>query len=360
MPLQRIPILAVLMLCTAIGCADGTLSVETETEPDPVAPSNQNGSSDTDPTPSPNEFSPSQDTGVSDDDTAPPQNDITNNTTNTTTPPPEDAGSPGPDAAPPPEDTEPPEDCCPVGEVECLSDITYRECVDDDGCGAWVEPLQCSSGHECDATIDAGDPCEAQPTCTPDTPEYGTSCTVGQGVCEATGTMHCADADTLECNATAGSPEPKQCNDRDSNCDGTVDSQGICGPCIDDGFAPDNHVSETAPLLNAGHSLDDVLLCDNEIASTSHNFFYLGQVASFEVTLEWEEVQGPLGLDFWTASTSQATWQDREFLADGGEDVSQLSHSQSLGVSQHIYARVFFRTNDKPPAGTPYTISHSN
>ncbi len=356
-------------MLVGIACADGELDVD-EGEETSVTPANANQDPNTTPpsnqnSADQNSVSPPQDTGIPPEDTWQAPQDTgsptedTDSPTDDTDPPPEDTDPPPEDTDPPPEDTEP-QDCCPIGEVECISTGSYRECVADNGsCGDWVESLQCPSGHECNSAIDAGDPCE--PLCSSDHPEYGNVCTVGQGVCQESGTMHCADAETLECNATAGDPEPKQCNNQDSNCDGIVDSQGICGPCIDDGFAPDNFVSQSAPHLGPGQSFEDLVLCDNENPDvTSHNFFYLGQVSHFQIHLEWEEVHGPLGLDFWTATTSQATWQDREFLADAGQHPSELSHSQSVGSSLHVFARVFFRTVNKPPAGTPYTISHSN
>lgn len=128
--------------------------------------------------------------------------------------------------------------------------------------------------------------------------------------------------------------------------------------CVDDQFAPDNFNDTGAASLNPGDSYD-LILCDNEIDGvTSHNFFYLGQTTQIDVQLTWDEADGPLGLDFWSAPTDQGG--DRTYHADGGTDPSSLSFSQSLDSATHIYARVFFRTDNMPEFGAPYTISRAN
>jgi hypothetical protein len=90
----------------------------------------------------------------------------------------------------------------------------------------------------------------------------GTSCTVGQGVCQKEGTWVCSDDRTsLTCSVEPGSPSPREtCNDgKDNDCDGVVDEgcpcdyrmndRGVCkdqtrneqGTCQ----PPENYESET-------------------------------------------------------------------------------------------------------------------
>lgn len=267
---------------------------------------------------------------------------------------PDDTGTSS-DTDPDPGDTG--DDCCSPGDVECAGDGEYIECIaDDDNCGHWTDPLTCSSDTVCDPSIDAGDPCVD--ACTDDHPDHGEPCSTGVGVCENEGTNTCEDG-LLVCDAEAGEPEPKQCNGRDSNCDGEVDSEGICGPCEDDEFAPDNFSNTGAAELSVGTTHDDLTLCDNEDAGASQNWFYLGEIDEVHVHLQWEELYGPLGLDIYTADSAGAapSWH-----ADAGTDDSELSHSESLEPGTATYARVFFRAaeDDKPPAGAPYSIAHDD
>lgn len=296
-----------------------------------------------------------QDAGIT-DDTGPSFDDTG------TDPDPDDTGNGGDD----PEDAgngDDPEDadngdedvdCCDPDAVQCSTSSQYIQCVaDSDGCGQWQAPEPCPDNTYCDSDIDAGDPCV--PTCSSDHPDYGSSCTAGDGVCEETGSMTCEGGE-LVCDATPGDPEPQQCDGQDNNCDGEVDSDGICGPCVDDSFAPDNHSSLGAADLFVGDSLDDLTLCDNQESSDSDNWFYLGYVSSFEVVLDWEEIHGPLGLDFYATTSSSAS---PGWLADAGTASSQLSYSHNFSSPHYTYARVRFRTDDKPPAGTPYSIEHN-
>jgi hypothetical protein len=60
----------------------------------------------------------------------------------------------------------------------------------------------------------------------------GTSCTVGVGACQRTGTTVCSAGATTTCNVTAGAPRAEVCNGVDDNCDGTVDNipAATCSP----------------------------------------------------------------------------------------------------------------------------------
>jgi hypothetical protein len=66
--------------------------------------------------------------------------------------------------------------------------------------------------NDCDGDVDEG------------FPELSTSCTVGQGACEASGVKVCNDAgDGVTCDARPGDPSDEVCNRIDDDCDGIVD-----------------------------------------------------------------------------------------------------------------------------------------
>ncbi len=184
-------------------------------------------------------------------------------------------------------------------------------------------------------------------------------------VCCTVGTIECVD-DHAHRECLAGDDDcgqwadPTTCPNNEL-CDDRDGAEELCTACRDDDFAPDNFVSQTAPTLSAGTTFSDLVLCDNGNPDvTSHNFFYLGQISTIDVHLQWVEEQGPLGLDFWTAEAADSSWAGRDYLADAGQHPSELSHNQSLGSNTHIFARVYFRTSSPPTAGTTYTISHAN
>jgi len=56
-------------------------------------------------------------------------------------------------------------------------------------------------------------------------PLKGTPCSVGQGLCRRTGQYVCnSRQDGIECNVTAGTPQPESCNGVDDDCDTIVDN----------------------------------------------------------------------------------------------------------------------------------------
>lgn len=254
-----------------------------------------------------------------------------------------------------PEDADP--ECCTPNVVECTDSAEYREC-DPIGefCGHWTEPMDCPLNHVCDATVEEGDPCD--PLCTENHPDWGEPCTSGQGVCEREGTLTECDGDELVCDAAPGEPEPKECNGRDSNCDGEIDSEDICSTCVDDEHAPTNYDYQgDIPYLGVGDTFDDLVLCDNEISLDSENWFYLGTTTELHVHLEWKPEDVSLGLriavepEFGTPATHGDA---------GPPSGSELTYQQSLSESGEFYAVVYYRDEEKPDTGAHYTISRPN
>ncbi len=244
-------------------------------------------------------------------------------------------------------------ECCTPDTLECVSDDQYRECDPiGDFCGNWTDPLDCPAGQTCNSDAEPGQhPCQAE--CSEDHPDFGSPCTVGVGVCEREGTYNACDGDHFICDAEPGLPEEKECNGLDSNCDGEVDSQGICdnGSCDEDQFGPENHGYQGAPDLDVGDTLDDLVLCDNDAEVRSQNWFSLGETQTIDVVLEWEE--SSLELDIHLGSFPQVH-------ADAGTGAGMVTYQETLEEEEHVFVRVRYSIDDKPSTGAPYSISRPN
>ncbi len=114
-------------------------------------------------------------------------------------------------------------------------DVPVCEDEDEDGYG---EGDACY-GPDCDDTDPAVHPgavelCgdEIDNNCDGDVDEgfedLGEPCTVGAGICEATGVWVCSEDNTLVCDATTGEPEAERCNGLDDDCDGEIDEDSEC------------------------------------------------------------------------------------------------------------------------------------
>jgi uncharacterized repeat protein (TIGR01451 family) len=109
-------------------------------------------------------------------------------------------------------------DSCTVGEgvceapgvIVCQSSQLGTTC---DGTPGAPQTEQCDGmDNDCDGDVDE------------DFVDLGESCTVGTGVCEATGSFVCAsDGSGVVCDGTAGSPDTEVCDGLDNDCDGDVD-----------------------------------------------------------------------------------------------------------------------------------------
>jgi hypothetical protein len=124
---------------------------------------------------------------------------------------------------------------CSVGQGACQNSGIYVCTMDGSGteCGASAGS---SSAESCDGL---DNDCDGMPD--EDFADKGTSCTVGQGECEASGAYVCTqDGSTTECGAVAGTPAASEtcgdgldndCNgqpDDGCQCDYDGDSDGVC------------------------------------------------------------------------------------------------------------------------------------
>ncbi|TNE47645.1 MAG: hypothetical protein EP343_18995 [Deltaproteobacteria bacterium] len=98
---------------------------------------------------------------------------------------------------------------CKTGIQFCQPNGTWSAC---EGEVLAVEETCDGKDNNCNGTIDDN------------WPTKGTSCTVGKGGCQNTGTWRCApEGNKLVCSATATPPKPEQCDGKDNNCNGTID-----------------------------------------------------------------------------------------------------------------------------------------
>lgn len=276
-----------------------------------------------------------------DDSTSPTNGDSQNGT--------EDTGAGGD------EDTGPTVDSCRPDEVdvECVGTNEFRLCEPlGDFAGEWSDPIACQLDYVCNPDITDDDPCE--PTCSDQHPQWGEPCLNGVGVCAREGAMMQCDGEVLVCDAVPGDPEPKECNGLDSNCDGTVDSEGICETCNDDSYAPGNFDYSGATDLLVGDTLDGLVLCDNNADVTSRNWFYLGDASSLHLELSWNPDHGQLVLEIY----EQPDFGFPSLIEDTGTGEGQVTYQESFGEVGEYFASVRFEGSDKRLAGVPYTLSH--
>lgn len=78
--------------------------------------------------------------------------------------------------------------------------------------------------NDCDGEVDEGNVCEIE-ECNRST--AGSSCSVGVGACQVTGTTVCTEAGAV-CDAIPGTPSNEICDGIDNDCDGAIDEDGVC------------------------------------------------------------------------------------------------------------------------------------
>jgi hypothetical protein len=128
--------------------------------------------------------------------------------------------------------------------------------------------------------------------------------------------------------------------------------------CVDDEFAPMNFRIGGAATLAPGASLD-LILCDNQTEGvTSHNWFTLGTTTEIDVTLSWPGESGLLRLDVWV---SEGAPEERDYFADAGTGINEISYQGQAPEDNEVFVRVFFQPGrDLPEPGAPYTLSRAN
>ncbi len=95
--------------------------------------------------------------------------------------------------------------------------------------------------NDCNGTVDDGF-------------SVGDACSDGAGVCEAMGTIVCADDGTATCDASAAQPENEVCDGLDNDCDGTADEEnpgggGNCDTGLDGACAAGTEVCTNGDIV---------------------------------------------------------------------------------------------------------------
>jgi hypothetical protein len=113
---------------------------------------------------------------------------------------------------------------CTNGETRpCGTDEgTCRQGTQTCTAGQWAQECRGSEGPDAETCDGLDNDCNGQ--IDESFADKGSACTVGQGLCQNSGTYVCtADGAGVECDATALSPSAESCDGLDNNCDGQVD-----------------------------------------------------------------------------------------------------------------------------------------
>jgi hypothetical protein len=134
---------------------------------------------------------------------------------------------------------------CGTGIIEC-ADLNTTRCSTDPGGSQDQSTTEICDGldNDCDTSTDEGF-------------NIGDSCTVGTGVCTATGVLVCTqDGTGSECDAVPGVPGTELCDGLDNDCDDQTDEDFNIGASCDGTGACGTGVTECADLNTARCSTD--------------------------------------------------------------------------------------------------------
>jgi hypothetical protein len=132
---------------------------------------------------------------------------------------------------------------CSMGTKTCI-DGAWGEC---EGAVGPTDELCDDLDNDCDGSVDE------------DFTNKGQVCSVGQGICQATGQYVCTqDGCGTECNAIAGETSPEICDQLDNDCDGQVDEDGVCTTPVVTIYASKIVCQAEADLPNWGNGGPDI------------------------------------------------------------------------------------------------------
>ncbi|MFU8802285.1 MAG: putative metal-binding motif-containing protein [Bradymonadaceae bacterium] len=288
---------------------------------------------------------------------------------------------PGP--ACPTNNTHCPAGSCIVGALQCTSSSQVRACIaDSNGCGGWTASVTCADGGSCEndacqecVDLDGdgrGEGCALGADCDDDDPtvyegaaeqcngkdnncdgtvdsgfNVGQACHAGTGECRREGQFVCtADGTGTTCNASAGQPTTEVCDGKDNNCNGTIDSGNVCNTCVDDQYEPNNSSLNGTPLA-AGQSLS-MMMCPDD----NTDWFQLGshtQGQTVFVEILFNQADGDLDMEMYVGGSFAAS-------ATSNTSNESITHTLTQSGRVDVWVRYKLSFTNRPVTGTPYTI----
>lgn len=218
---------------------------------------------------------------------------------------------------------------CEAGFSDVNDDLS--DPANSDGCEA-----NCTVTNNGEEACDAVDnDCDGQVD--EDFSDKGDDCTVGQGICERTGSYVCtSDGSGTECSATAGTPDSEEtCDGADNDCDGEVDNG-----CDDDGdgYCDESMTIQGTPAV-CSQGTDD---CDDDEADVYPGAPGLCDGLDNDCNGETDEIRGVPGSGS-TYSTSRSNEESEPFpsqmlAAPAGDGFCvYMQESTSSGYRQFAY-----------------------
>jgi hypothetical protein len=286
---------------------------------------------------------------------------------------------------------------CQIGEQLCVGQDQIATCVDDgNGCGTPGPATSCGSDKICSAGQCIDDPgacvdadgdgyganCSAGPDCNDgddsvhpnaaelcdgadndcdgntdeDFSSLNQSCTDGNGVCAASGTIRCNANQTgtyCDANANSSAASMEICDNLDNDCDGQTD-EAMCSSCADDSNEP-NQRSYEGTDLSSPKTIDNLVMC-GDANTFDVDWFNLGHHnPGTSITIGLTQMTGTNAVGASYSNLDFDFWCDATYCGHVSGSQGTMDGSCGCPLNARWTVRVF--AQDAPAAvGTPYSI----